>query len=177
MSDSKLSTILVSLPSLPHSEQQIVQQELTKLLDGEGSGTSRTKDKEEEEMELFYSVSVQVMKERGLACPPWPRFRQMNIFKHLRTKFPEIKSYTKEYFGKIRRQKRQALYRIYAELLMDWMENHPKVPVKVGVYFQNLNQIPTLISDAFPGYAEQGWLPMVLTLGRRDHRNPLIEED
>ncbi len=172
----KLSTILTSLPALTHSEKQIVDQELKRLLEGRPGTARQAKNKADSDKELFYSVSATVMAERGLACPPWPRFQQMNIAKHLKIKFPDIQTYTERYFGKIRRGKKQALYRIYAELLLDWMDNHPKVPFKVGVYFQNLNQIPTLVADAFPNYANEGWLPMILELGRRDHRNPPMEE-
>ncbi len=170
---AETSIVLVSLPSLTRKDLKLVQQELTKLLE---AGTDRTQDREEEELEFFYNVSRTVMKERGLTCPPWRVFRRMGIFKPLKKKFPEVKTYTEKYFGNIQRRKRQAIYRVYAELLMEWMDNHPKVPMKVGTFFQSLNQIPTLIADAFPGYAEQGWLPMVLKIGRRDHRNPPMEE-
>lgn len=166
MADQDFQSTVALLPSL--SEQQlrhvrsVIDQHL--LQPGEGKGLSQDDD-----AQLFYSQSVRVLTERGLQCPSWPTFQRLGISKHLQNHLPVIQDFTATNFGELKRLGRLRLYKIYAELLTDWLEHHPRVPMKIGAYFQNLGLVPELVCDAFPGYAQQGWLPMVLQLGARDH--------
>ncbi len=166
MAEQDFQSTVALLPSL--SKQQlrhvisVIEQHL--LQPGEGEDASHDDD-----AELLYIQSANVLVELGLRCPPWPTFRRMRIYRHLRNHHAAIQDFSSTNFGDLKRVARQRLYRIYAELLADWMECNPRVPTKIGVYFQNLGMIPELVHDAFPGYAQQGWLPLVLNMGTRDH--------
>lgn len=171
MSREVKARIVSDLSQLDKQELLAVKLAIENL--GPGSpgpkSTNEGSEDDTEEQQIFYREAIKLLDDRGLPCKPWNVFRRLNVYKHLKDKFPNVEEYTKKNFGNLNKRNRQRLYRIYSELLYDWMELHPAVPMRMGVFFQNLNQIPTLVAQSFPGYAEQGWLPLILKLGRRDH--------
>ena len=164
MAEEDFQSTVALLPSLSEQQLRHVRSVIDQHLLQPDKELSQDDD-----AQLFYSQSVRVLTERGLQCPSWPTFQRLGISKHLRNHLPVIQDFTTTNFGELKRLGRQRLYKIYAELLTDWLENHPSAPMKIGVYFQNMGMVPELVCDAFPGYAQQGWLPMVLQLGGRDH--------
>ena len=168
MAEQDFQSTVALLPSLSKQQLRHVRSVIDQHLLQPGEGEDPSQD---DDAELLYTQSASVLTARGLRCPPWPAFRRMKIYRHLRNHLPTIQDFSGTNFGNLKRIERQRLYRIYAELLADWIEHNPKVPTKIGVYFQNLGLIPELVHDAFPGYAQQGWLPLVLQLGTRDHNS------
>ena len=166
MAEQDFQSTVALLPNLSKQQLRHVRSVIDQHLLQPGEGEDPSQD---DDAQLFYTQSASVLTARGLRCPPWPTFRRMGIYRHLRNNLPAVQDFSETNFGDLKRVARQRLYRIYAELLIDWLERNPRVPTKIGVYFQNLGLIPELVHDAFPGYAQQGWLPMVLQLGARDH--------
>ena len=166
MDEQDFQSTITLLPSLSKQQlrqvRSVIDQHL--LQPGEGEDPSQDGD-----AELLYQQSSSVLTARGLRCPPWPAFQRMGNYRHLRNHLPAIQDFSGTNFGDLKRVARQRLYRIYAELLADWVEHNPRVPTRIGVYFRNLGMIPELVHDAFPGYAQQGWLSLVLDMGTRDH--------
>ncbi len=163
--DQDFQSTVALLPKLSKQQLRHVRSVIGQYLLQPDGG----KDPSQDDDELFYGQSASVLNERGLRCPPWPAFQRMKTYRHFQKHLPVIQDFTTNNFGELKRLGRQRLYKIYAELLTDWLENHPSAPMKIGVYFQNIGMVPELVCDAFPGYAQQGWLPMVLQLGGRDH--------
>lgn len=166
MSEKDFQSIVTTLPKLSEQELRHVRGAIDEHLLQPSGGQQSIHD---DDWQFFYDLSIKILSDRGLRCPPWHVFQRMEIFRHFQKHFPEIQKFTEDNFGQLKRPVRQRLYRIYAELLTDWMEHNPRIPMKIGVYFLNLGMTPELVHNAFPGYAQQGWLPMVLQLGTRDH--------
>ena len=133
-----------------------------------GSTTTKTsKSAVGDEGELCFETFRSTLKTFGLNCPPLGVAKRMEIHRHFQREYPLIEIYIKEQFPACGRLKRQKLYRLFAEVLIAWMRKN-RVPMKVGLFFRNLGLVQELMIGAFPGYAEQGWLPLMLALGDRN---------
>lgn len=164
MSKKDIQAIVSSLPNLSVDELRQVRAAIDFLLKGK---EDTTQEQVSEDIELFYKVSSTVLEDAGIPCLAWYNFQQAKIHKDLAKGFAELEEYTNKHIGKLKRRDRQRLYRIYAEVLVDWMQRSP-VPKRQGTFFKRLTMIPQLIAAAFPGYAQQGWLPLIVKMGTRD---------
>lgn len=170
-----LKDLIGRLGQLSTDDLQAVQLATSHLLSGTRRIEKASSDREAVEEE-FYLLITRTLKNHGMACPPWLSFRRTRGYKSLHKTLPDILIYTTKHFGSLKRRDRVRLYRLYAEMLLRWMRNHPAAPMRVGVFFQNLSQIPALVSEAFPGYANEGWLQLVLRMGSYD-RGEVTDED
>ena len=166
MSKTDLQTVLTLIPNLNLEERLSVKAAVT-FINGAtdqhpGQGTKASSNPE-----ICFETFRGVIQGQGVVCPPWGSFKRLHIYKHFHTEYPAIEIYIQTHFGRQKLAQRQRLYFIFAELLLDWMRRN-NLPMKVGLFFNNLKLIPELMVGAFPGYLEQGWLPMILLHGNRE---------
>ena len=172
MAQEDLQSILKTLPRLTAEERKQVLEQATmmnlflKKDDNETYGSGETYGNGRSEQELCYESFRSVLRDGGLSCPPWSTFQRLDILRHYEKGYQGLENYVSEQFSGVVRIERQKLYKIFGELLVSWMKEN-RVPMKIGLFFKNLNLVPELVSKAFPGYAEQGWLKVVLIWGDR----------
>lgn len=169
-----LSEIIVALSKLTTDELQIVMQQARLLAGSEESVPTGSSSSPDSDMILFYQQACNVLKQNGLSTLTWFRFQKNRYFKQFEHSFQGTRRYSRKHFGKLNRRDRVRLYKIYAELIYNWMNSSKKVNVSSVLFFRSLNLIPVLMTNAFPGYAVQGWLPLVLKMGSR---NQIVEQE
>ena len=165
MSKVDLQTVLTLIPNLNPEERLSVKAAVT-FINGGVAQSPDLSTKASSDPEICFETFRRVIQSQGIICPPWGSFKRLNIYKHFHAEYPAIETYIQAHFGRQKLAQRQRLYLIFAELLLDWMHRN-NLPMKVGLFFNNLKLIPELMVRAFPGYLEQGWLPMVLLYGNR----------
>ena len=164
MSTDSLQLVLKALPDLTVEEIRSIRLRLDFLR----KHTQKLKEgtEQQDNQQFCFEIFRNCLLEAGLPCPPWGAFQRLGISRYFQQQYPIIETYIETQFVGTNRRERQKLYRIFAELLLDWMNE--KSLMKIGVFFKNVNLIPELLSKAFPGYAAQGWLPLILTMGDRN---------
>ena len=162
MAKENLQTVLTLIPHLNPEERLSVKAAITFINSGSPQDARVSNDPE-----ICFETFRQAIQGQGITCPPWRAFKHLGIYKHFHTEYPVIETYIQAHFGRQKLAQRQRLYFIFAELLLDWMRCN-NLPMKVGLFFNNLKLIPELMVRAFPGYVEQGWLPMILLHGNRE---------
>ena len=170
MTKTALKSVTKLLSELNPEELTSTRLTLDFLLKGVVTPIKASKSSIADGGELCFETFRRTLKTFGLNCPPFSIAKRMELAKHFSRHYPMLATYIKTQFPSSGRTKRQKLYRLFAELLLIWMrKNH--VPMKIGLFFRNLGLIPELMTKAFPGYAEQGWLPLILTLGQRNAKD------
>lgn len=169
MPKEDLDSVLKLLPGLTPEERVQVRTVVQFLSKGSGieepGGTGV--EVEQDELELSFESMRSVLRSNGVNCPPWLVFRRLHILRHFEKGHIGVQNYLSEYFPEAKRTDRQRLYRIFGELILERMKRD-RLDQKIGIFFQRLNQVPELMNEAFPGYAKQGWLSVILLLGDRD---------
>lgn len=168
MGKQQLQEVIGRLPTLTEDELEAVKTLANHLQ----SGTQRQGeiDKQEDDLQLFYVQTVRILSNRGIRCQPWYTFRKLSLYRDLRRKFPEIEQYTQQYFGTLPLRKRQRLYQLYAVLIADWISQNPAIPLTLKNFINHSHRTSEFVANAFPQYAEAGWLPLILgLLGDLDH--------
>ena len=166
MAREDLQTVLTLIPRLNPEERLSVKAAVT-FVDGGSTQSSNQSATTGSNPEICFETFRRAVQGQGVTCPPWRAFKHLDIYKHFHTEYPAIETYIQAHFGRQKLAQRQRLYFIFAELLLDWMRRN-NLPMKVGLFFNNLKLIPELVARAFPGYVEQGWLPMILLHGNRE---------
>lgn len=69
--------------------------------------------------------------------------------------------YVDRFFQPKNRLERLKAFRLLTRVLLRFLEN-ARVPITLKTVVQNLDKIPRLVDDEFPGYLESGVLPMLL---------------
>ncbi len=117
----------------------------------------------EDDQILFYLQLNKGLADKGIPEVPWGIFiKRRSRYKIYRTKFKTVEAYTNKYFGQLNRRQRQKLYRIYANSLVNWLEQSPFIPLALGAAVSNMDRLPEFMGRDFPGYAECGLLPILL---------------
>lgn len=169
MTKECLQTVLTLIPQLTSEEKISVKAALSLLTTTPlPSEISTRATVPSDEAQICYETICRSMVNKGVSCPPWGSFRHLDIYRLFINEQPQIKSYIQKHFGEIKLSQRQRLYYLFGELLVDWVHRN-ELPLKLGLVFKNLKLIPELVERSFPGYAEQGWLPMILALGNREN--------
>ena len=170
MTKTALKSVTKLLSELNVEELSTVRMTLNFLLKNDTTTTKQSKASVGDEGELCFETFRNTLKTAGLHCPPWHVAKRMEIHRCFQHEYPGLRAYIKTQFPASGRHKRQQLYRLFAELLIAWMRRS-HLPLKIGIFFQNLGRVPELMVKAFPGYSEQGWLPLILTLGDRNAKS------
>lgn len=164
-----LEKVLEQLPFLTKEELVVVQQTVAWLQAGESE-----KDKGEgvclgentDAAQRLYVATLPTLKRFGIYILPWHVFAEAPYFQDSIRKTKRLLEWTDRTFPSLTPKRRRALYRIYAVVLARWLANHQYYAASFHGFWKRIDQIPELLVKAFPGYAEQGWLPLILDIGK-----------
>jgi len=162
MVKTRAQTVIGMLPELTLGELQQVKLSLDFL----ARNHVTQQDHDGDEIAFFYAIVSRVAEDVGLRCPPWNAAQKMKMMPMLRAAWAIVDSYRVKFFPNATQAQRQTLYRIFAEASLERMRR-ANLPIKPTVLIQTLGRLHEVMADAFPGYAEQGWLPMLLLWGDR----------
>lgn len=152
-----------AIGELTPNELNTVRAAVEHLTDGT-SHQRVVEDRADDELQLFYVQLIKALKTKGISSPPWFVIRQRSAYASFRKKFKVVESYTKKYFGQLSKPKRMRLYHLYATLAADSTEDNPDVPLDAALIMRNVDKIPGYVTQAFPAYAESGYLPLILSI-------------
>ena len=162
----KLEDIISALPKLKAEEVQKVRMTCDFLLQGKPEITIRL-DSPSVALEFFYEAALSHCAKKGLTWPPFRAFRRLDVFKAYQANWPLVESFIQKNWPNAKLNDRHKLYGLFVELLADSIISWD-VPLTIGTFCRNMGKLPQLVTDAFPGYAEQGWLSLILEWGDRN---------
>lgn len=153
--DNPLETVCTLLRGLPTEDLQEVQARVKLLLN-----TSETPY--DEEGELFWETLRKICKNQHLCTlVPHGVYRKHIAYPYYHTGFKNVKGWTHNHFKKATYHQRRKVYKLYVGLLLDYFERR-KLIISAWTIGYNVDKIPALVNNAFPGYADAGLLHKVL---------------
>ena len=123
-----------------------------------------------DDMELCYLAIKGRLEAAGVLAPPFHAFKRLNIYKDFQAGWPMVEAFIHKYFSDTMLQDRQRLYYLFGELLVEAIKGW-QLPLTLGVVCRNMSKVPTLVHEAFPGYAEHGALGLIFRWGVRHSDN------
>jgi uncharacterized protein YoaH (UPF0181 family) len=148
--------LLDTLPTFTYEQQQAIHQRVTVLL---AYGTpSKSPVKNVRETELYQALSI-VLEERRLPPQLWAIFCRQRVYKTFVEQVRGLEPFLDE-FATLSVRERLALYRMMISMVCTHLQAK-RVVVSRQTVVSHLSLIPSLFDDAFPGYLDQGWLPLL----------------
>lgn len=151
------TTVKNLLPSLSPAELSQVRA-LLDLLGKSSAKRSVNGSATEESLDfLFYKELASALLDVGLKLPPIPVLKRGKLYRP----FKEGKEIVEDFLdsaakpGRLTRIQRIKVYRLVFKLLIDWMKSR-SIPISLNTVMLNLNRIPQLLMQEFPGYIETG---------------------
>ena len=122
--------------------------------------------KNDEPCQLLHNTIHRCLEAKAIPVPKWGELRtgrRRDQMRALQAGSDKLVVYVKNAWPKARLRERVRLYNLFVDTLVHWMEDTNK-PLRYGNVARYLPQIPVLMAQAFPGYAECGALAMLLRL-------------
>jgi hypothetical protein len=160
MPKQDLSEIVSKMPSLTIAELRAVRNLANDLLGQNAPLAPPTKT--EDHLEQFFWQVHKVLRERGIGCRAWHLFTRTKNYRSFAENFTVVETYIQQYFGNVTERQRRRLYYIFALTIANWIDDNPMIPLGIRNISINLDQLPGCMRNAFPDYAENGLLPVLL---------------
>jgi hypothetical protein len=138
----------------------------TYLLGPAAAGDEKEQATADVEEQVLYEAARAALSRGGTTTPPYSVFRRGRDYKAFQRGAGIVSAYVVANFGKMRRAERQDVYELLVRRLAIWLRAGKIMPLMAPVG-NNLQKIPALIDEWFPGYRESGLLPQVLVALRK----------
>ena len=169
---------------MPNSEaEERVKQDLDQLspeslqrvkwkIDRKLQKTKTQKGKEtDSEESLFYSVLKDTLEYYCYGkVMPYQTFKRGKFYKSYKEKFPVVQEFMQQHFPDAKLVERKMIYRTFSRLIIKRINQWEDVEVRIGTCAVNVDRIPSLVDRAFPGYAKNGLLSMLIKRSYQDGR-------
>jgi hypothetical protein len=126
--------------------------------------------KADSETEMLLDIIVRVAQSRGAEFTGVPALKKSQHYAPFRRKIAEfgLVEYFKHTVAKNNRIRLQAFMWLAVELLYDSLVAM-SIPVSSRAMMNHVHRIPSVVNNAFPGYAASGMLHMVIRSKERKH--------
>lgn len=153
------TTVKSLLPSLSPAEISQVRAML-ELLDKSNSKRTANGSATADSLEfLFYKELAGALLDFGIKMPPIAVVKRGRLHRPYKEGKEVIEDFLEEAAkpGRLTRIQRTKVYRLVFGMLLRWMRNRG-IPVTLNSALNNLDKIPQLLMQEFPGYVETGLL-------------------
>lgn len=151
------NTVKNLLPSLSPSELSQIKA-LLDLLGASSAGRKANGSATEDSLDqMFYEELGLALLEFGIKVPPYVVLKRGRNYKSYKKGKETLEDFLEKAAkpGRLTRIQRKKLYRISFKMLVNWLRDR-NIPVSVNSVSLNLEKVPQLLMQDFPGYIETG---------------------
>ena len=116
---------------------------------------------EEDGWKTLYDSIAKESGDRGIVLPSSSYFRSNSYFKRFREGAGIVDRFIEDNFPEANRISRVKVYRVFAKIFIDYLED-----IDNEVNMTNISifayRIPSIVDNAFPGYASVGMLSKII---------------
>lgn len=155
------------LDSMPEDELKRLHAKIANRLGSDSTITKEVKPNSgSDQLGLVYEAFSQILSSKGFRTIPWNRFQESRDLSAFTTKGEWLISYARKNFKPETRIQLSYTLILLTKLLTEWLEKI-NVPLSYRTLINNLDRIPSLVDESFPGYGKAGLLPAVVKNARR----------
>lgn len=142
------SQIISALPNLKSKELSSIKAAIEQL---------QTKEAPDKDVQLLFDAILTTINSKL----PWAKFEGSSAYKDFQAGAPGAVQFINQTFKPSTRTKTFLAMRLSIGLLVISLKKR-EIYTTVGTMCRNLNRLPMVFDDAFPGYRESGLVPMLM---------------